>query len=156
MTRATDLPKEARAFLDALAIGESGGADDDNAYSILFGGDHFSVLDPTQPNITTWPDDFPIWNGYWIRGIPTHAAGRYQFEPRTWAGLGGGSFDPVHQDHMAWVLACQVMVTLPGVLIAPTDGELQSIANRLHSTWTSLNPNTFSTRYRACLSAIQS
>lgn len=143
MTRLTtsDLPKEAIAFLDAVAIGESGGADDDAAYSILFGGSHFDISEG-------WPASFPQWAGIWVGGLPTHAAGRYQFEPATWRGLGDGSFDPAHQDAMAWKLAQQSMAQL---LVELQNQELQWVAKRLNSQWSSLSPMTFPARYVTCL-----
>jgi hypothetical protein len=161
MTRATDLPKEARAFLDALAVGESGGKDDDAAYSVLFGGSHFFIMADsstvmitsqrqTFPGTKAWPGDFPNWPGVWIGGVPTHAAGRYQFEPATWRGLGGGSFDPVSQDHRAWALACEVMPSLLTHLQA--NNGLAQVALNLQSTWTSLSSTTFPKRYATALS----
>jgi muramidase (phage lysozyme) len=149
MTRATDLPKEARAFLDALAFGESGGADDDAAYTIYFGGSHFTLLNH-EPE---WPVDFPQWHGVWIGGLPTHAAGRYQFEPATWRGLGGGSFDPVSQDHKAWQLARQNYIGGSGILLS--DLVAQSVAiETLQPTWTSLSAATFPKRYAAALAKL--
>lgn len=169
MTRATDLSNEARAFLDALAIGESGGADDDAAYSILFGGGHFSLSasgdlliyekdqHPDAFALGGWPSNFPQWSGVWIDGEPTHAAGRYQFEPATWKGLGGGSFDPVRQDHMAWQNAKECMENINAIesWLAGSDADLQWIAKRLYNQWTSLNPATFPQRYRNALAKLQ-
>jgi lysozyme len=144
MTVATDLPPQARAFLDALAIGESGGASDDAAYSVLFGGSHF----PIPP----WPTTFPQWDGVSLHGVRTHAAGRYQFEPATWRGLQAQlhlpDFSPASQDRAAWALACQVRHGLLAELVA---GELDGIATALHSTWTSLSEETFAERYTAAL-----
>lgn len=150
MTIATDLPNEARAFLDALAVGESGGASDDAAYSVLFGGSHFAA--------PPWPAAFPVWAGEEIGGSMTHAAGRYQFEPATWREqqqrLTLSDFSPVSQDHAAWDLAQRVY---PNDLLAVLRGQPQfwgEVANALHSTWTSLNEATFSERYSAALAAL--
>ena len=147
MTRAADLPREARAFLDAIAIGESGGADDDAAYSILFGGGHFDER---------WPSDFPQWAGKRVGNSMTHAAGRYQFEPATWAGLGGGNFAPENQDLMAWALATEVYVRRTGnhLLDMLTADDLDGIGDALTSTWTSVTSETFAARYRGCLAKL--
>lgn len=149
MTRSVDLPKEARAFLDALAVGESGGKDDDAAYTIYFGGSHFHA--------PPWPAAFPNWDGVRVGGSMTHAAGRYQFEPATWrqqqAKLKLPDFSPASQDHAAWDLAAAVYhyrenTSLLGVLQAK---ELSGVASALHSTWTSLNEATLYKRYEAAL-----
>jgi hypothetical protein len=165
MPRAKDLPDYARAFLDAVAVGESGGASDDAAHSVLFGGSHFlwdgnaltivPVGTPIGP-ATAWPPTFPNWAGVWINGLPTHAAGRYQFEPRTYAGLGGGPFDPVSQDHRAWALAVQAMPSLPTGLQSGNPAALSGIASTLKSQWSSLDPATFPTRYTTALGALGS
>lgn len=183
MTRATDLPVEARAFLDALAVGESGGADDDGAYSILFGGGHFiygsegelTVLSKAQglprtfwPPAYGWPR-FPQWHGVWLHGVPTHAAGRYQFEPATWRDVAGRialpDFSPVSQDHAAWLLACEVyhrkgadpVATGGGLLAAlqiAATPEILDVVAALKTTWTSLSAATFPARYRAALAKL--
>lgn len=167
MTRATDLSNNARALLDAIAIGESGGADDDAAYSVLFGGRYFFMLRGQNtpfitsarqpfPGTAAWPDNFPQWVGVWIGDLPTHAAGRYQFEPGTWVGLGGGSFDPISQDHKAWMLAQQAYQR-GGLSSLANDLQIEQVdfvAELLHSTWTSLSKDTFGDRYFACLARI--
>ena len=149
MTRATNLPVEARAFLDALAVGESGGKDDDAAYTVLFGGAHFNVEN------NAWPTAFPVWPGVWIGGVPTHAAGRYQFEPATWRAQQGRlslpDFSPVSQDIAAWNLAERVYGVYGGTLADDLAGNATYVAIRLRSTWTSLSPNTFPDRYRVAL-----
>ena len=144
LTRSVDLPKEARAFLDAVAVGESGGADDDAAYSVVFGGGHFAL---------PWPPGFPEWGGVRVGGVMTHAAGRYQFEPATWRGLGGGSFAPENQDGRAWQLACEVYRRVTGnqLLDMLEANDLRGIAEALRSTWTSLSEDTFPARYLAAL-----
>ena len=142
VTRSVDLPREARAFLDAVAVGESGGADDDAAYSVVFGGGHFGL---------PWPPGFPEWGGVRVGDSMTHAAGRYQFEPATWRGLGGGSFDPENQDGRAWQLAGEVK---PALLARLVSDSLDGLATALQSTWTSLSEDTFPERYRAALEKI--
>lgn len=189
MSRAALLPPEARAFLDALAVGESGGGDEDEDYAILYGGSHFvmcledagqpwtlRILDKgvawpyTQP-LNTWPASFPMWPGLWVNGLPTHAAGRYQFEPRTWVDLQFRlklpDFSPISQDLAAWRYACERIAGRGGNLLAslkaaddgsfhrPQRGvgqpDLQGVANGLITSWTSLRPSTFPGRYREAL-----
>lgn len=90
---ATDLPRHARAFLNATALGESAGA-----YDVRYtpnGGRRFA-LNGQHPRIFE-----PGPEG------PSSAAGRYQFTATTWDRMGGGEFTPYRQDHQAWVLAQQ-------------------------------------------------
>lgn len=167
MARYTALPVLAQAFLDAIAIGESGGADDDMAYSVLFGGTHFGTLetgsndDPVM--IAGGWDKFPQWPGVWIDGVPTHAAGRYQFEPGTWDEMGGGPFTPERQDLLAWQLAQKrcgpslaadlAAAAAIGTDDALTDAQistLSDIADVLKPTWASLDPATFPQRFIDC------
>lgn len=130
------IPLEGYAFLDALAVGESGGD-----YTILYGGGHFSDF-----------SKFPVWGGL----DDSHAAGRYQFEPATWAGeaakLHLKDFSPANQDIAAWDLAVHVYAhcarrNLEDDLCA---GVLGHVAGALHSTWTSLN-YLFLSRYDTAL-----
>jgi muramidase (phage lysozyme) len=183
MTRCTTLPTEARAFLDALAVGESGGADDDAAYSVLFGGGHFVpaiehfgiAIIPATGKISDylpwgddWPKMFPQWSGVWIHGVPTHAAGRYQFEPATWREqqqrLSLPDFSPVSQDLAAWDLAERVVYRgapsefgglLKTLISPPSGGTYAQIASVLKSTWSSLDHVTFPARYREALARYQ-
>ena len=90
---ATDLPPQARAFLNAIAGGESGGQ-----YNIRYtpkGGATFDDLS-RHPGIFE-----PGPHGR------SSAAGRYQFTRTTWDRLGGGDFSPAQQDRRAWQLAQQ-------------------------------------------------
>lgn len=80
---------EQRAFLDAIALKESGGS-----YTILSGGGDISI-DVGHPN---------------IKGSSgTTAAGRYQFTYGTWVDINGSNipFTPENQDAAAWSLAEQ-------------------------------------------------
>jgi muramidase (phage lysozyme) len=84
-----------RAVLDALAGGESGGAD---PYHETYGGGHFAG------------DQFPNFSATGPTGQPTSASGRYGFEKGTWQAqqrrLGlKGVFSPENQDIAAWDLA---------------------------------------------------
>lgn len=174
--RAQALAPEAAAFLGALAIGESdpGVTGSDAVYSVLFGDSHFlmaagspgapaylAILTkeqgwPYKNPIKVWPAAFPAWDGVEIGGAMTHAAGRYQFEPRTWAGrqakLRLPDFSPVSQDLAAWDLAQTVYrrVTDEDLLSDLQSGDLADIAGSLHSTWTSLSAATFGQRFRQC------
>lgn len=177
------LPSEAMAFLGALAIGESDPevTGSDEAYSVLFGYAHFIMTGPVVSivkkgdpwpaganPVNRWPATFPQWPGVWVaigggHYAPTHAAGRYQFEPRTWAGqqqkLKLPDFGPVSQDLAAWDLARSVygLKLQPRSLLVDLQvGNLDSVATALHSTWTSLSSDTFADRYNQCLSGISS
>lgn len=140
-----------KAFLDALARGESepASAPYGDGYTILFGGSRFTNF-----------SHFPNWAGVRFGGSMTHAAGRYQFQPRTFADCAARlklpDFSPESQDAAAWDLAKRVYWRLKGsnldvALSAASDELLAGAASALHSTWTSLSPNKFPSRYRAAL-----
>ena len=138
------MPDYRKAFLDALAEGESGGD-----YSILCGGGHFDDF-----------SQFPDWDGIEGPAGISHAAGKFQFEPRTWAEcaarLGLKDFSPAAQDAAAWDLAQRVYWAvkrgnLLTVLAMENDLALAGVATALHSTWTSLSPKTFPVRFRTAL-----
>lgn len=145
-----------QAFLDALAVGESDPVakrEGISPYFILLGGGSFEHL----PGDAT---GFPIWAGLHGSWGVSHAAGRYQFQPGTWASmaarLGLTNFrDPAQQDAAAWDLATSVYshVAARDLLSDLTSDMLDLVASALQSTWTSLNPNTFPTRYRMALSS---
>lgn len=138
---ASSIPLEGRAFLNALAIGESGPTPD---YTILYGGGHFA----TAPAWT-----FPTWAG----NDNSHAAGRYQFEPATWqtvsAAAGLKDFSPDNQDMGAWWLAKYDYNRRSGrdLLSDLRSGVLENVATVLQPTWTSLNASTFPGRYSEAL-----
>lgn len=91
---ATDLPAHARAFLNGVAGGESGGR-----YDIRYtpkGGVAFQGFDRHPRIYEKGPHG------------KSSAAGRYQFTYKTWKGLmGDAPFTPQNQDHAAWKLAQQ-------------------------------------------------
>lgn len=141
----TDIPIEGLALLDAIAVGESGGKADDDAYTILYGGGHF-----------TGYGAFPQWAGK----NNSHAAGRYQFEPATWAetaaALGLKDFSPASQDAGAWWLAQRDFKARSGddLLVYLKSGmTLTVVATVLKGTWTSLSPVTLPNRYAAALAS---
>lgn len=85
-----ELAAEQKAFLDAIALKESGGS-----YTALSGGGDIS-LDGGHPNITG--------------PAGSTASGRYQFTYGTWVDINGGvnaPFTPENQDFAAWNLAEQ-------------------------------------------------
>jgi muramidase (phage lysozyme) len=136
-----------RAFLETLGQGEGG-----NDYGALFGGGHTNDL-----------SQFPQWSGVQTAGGMTHAAGRYQFEPETWAraaaALGLTDFSPASQDRAALWIAQQDYNARTGRNL---NADLQStdpmviskVFQQLHSTWPSLFGNygqvkTFAERLKA-------
>ena len=89
------LDEVARAFLDAIAVGETYDPVD---YNELVGGNKFAGY-----------EHFPVWEGRRFSTGISHAAGRYQFQPATWATLQAElrlpDFSPASQDIAAWTLA---------------------------------------------------
>jgi muramidase (phage lysozyme) len=91
----SDLPPYARAFLNSISAGESGGA-----YNVRYspnGAVQFD-LNGQHPRIF---EKGPAG--------PSSAAGRYQFTATTWDALTGGNvpFTEANQDYWAWELAKQ-------------------------------------------------
>jgi len=143
----TDIPIEGLALLDAIAVGESGGKADDAAYTILYGGGHF-----------TGYGAFPQWAGK----DNSHAAGRYQFEPATWAEAAAAlklpDFSPASQDAGAWWLAQRDFKARSNddlLTYLKSGMTLTVVATVLKQTWTSLSPVTLPSRYAAALAARQ-
>jgi muramidase (phage lysozyme) len=153
-------------FLEALLYAEGdepAKQEGISPYYILCGGGSFEKL----PRDAT---GFPLWNG--LRGSwgVSHAAGRAQFEPRTWAAqcaklhlalVSGYShiFDaPVNQDAAAWDLAATVYRSQVGrdLLEDLTAMSINSVGSALHLTWTSVSAATFPERYRAALAGAPS
>jgi muramidase (phage lysozyme) len=157
---AANLPREARALLDAIAQGESDPVAEKEGispYFILVGGGSFAGM----PNRDGY-NGFPEWDG---RRFPTgisHAAGRYQFEPATWKGIvrrftaGQPNFrNADDQDWGAWFLAKQDYGARTGTTLISDlkQGNLDSIGSTLNPTWTSMSDDTFADRYNAALEA---
>jgi muramidase (phage lysozyme) len=148
---AANLPREARAFLDAVAVGESDPSarhEGISPYFILYAGGSFEALPDREGYF-----GFPYWPGL----DNSHAAGRYQFEPATWKGIAetfpGGTpnfRDSGDQDWGAWFLA-QANYRVEPLLAALQAGRTLGIAAALKSTWTSLDESTFTDRYEAAL-----
>lgn len=139
---ATDLAPHQRAFLNAVAGGESGGK-----YNIRYtpsGGTTFDDLSKHPAIYEPGPEG------------PSSAAGRYQFVKSTWDRLGGGDFSPENQDRKAWQLATQDYNARTG---RDLDGDLQSggltpdIVKSLGPTWSAFktNPERHIATYRDSL-----
>lgn len=115
-----------QSFLSALALGESGGSA--NPYSVGYGG----------TDLTGSPTDqygFPTWSGVGN----THAAGAFQFQPGTWAGVAseyGLDFNnPQDQNAGAWYEAQKADPTLESDLQA---GNFSKVQSALAKIWPSV------------------
>lgn len=144
---ATDMEPEARAFLNTIAGGESGGR-----YNVRYtpgGGTNFE-LNGQHPGIF---EAGPAG--------PSSAAGRYQFTRTTWNRMGGGDFGPENQDRRAWQLAQQDYRTNTGRDLLGdlrSGGVTRDMLSSLRGTWAAFGSNadrhiaTYNTsmdRYRA-------
>ncbi len=151
---AANLPREARALLDAIAQGESDPMarhEGISPYFILYGGGSFEGY-PDRPGYYRFPE--------WPGKDNSHAAGRYQFQPATWLGIvprfkpATPKFrNPDDQDWGAWFLAqhdYQVRSGAP-LLNALTTGDIGDIGGILQPTWTSMSNATFPDRYTVAL-----
>ncbi len=122
---AGDLPAHARAFLNAVAGGESGGR-----YDIRYTPEGGATFD----DLTRHPAIFERRKD----GRLSSAAGRYQFTATTWDSLGGGDFSPANQDRQAWKLAQRDYRQITG---RDLDADLQTqgltlrIVDTLKGTW---------------------
>jgi muramidase (phage lysozyme) len=123
------------AFLTALRLGESGHAK--NAATLGVGG----------KDLLNYPRDewgFPKWEGY---GHPvSHAAGIYQFQPRTWqpyAAKYGLNFHIAQdQSAAAWYLAQDVCrIKHLDLCEALASKQYHAIEHVLSATWTSVTGN---------------
>ncbi len=151
---ASNLPREARALLDAIAQGESdpeAKREGISPYFILYRGGSFEKLANREGHY-----GFPAWPGK----DNSHAAGRYQFQPATWLGIRPrfGAWvpnfrHPDDQDWGAWFLAQHDYQarTHRELLTDLRAGGLGGIGHTLQPTWTSLSDGTFPQRYAAAL-----
>lgn len=138
-TASTDLPVEARAFLDTIAGPESRGA-----YNVRWGG-------PQGPQTF---DSFAAHPGIMAPGPqgPSSAAGRYQFVRSTWDPLaqryGARDFSPQTQDRVAWSWAQDEYRNSTGrdLLADLRDparrGDVQRVMSR-PSMWTTANMGAY-------------
>lgn len=127
---------QAKALLQTIGGGESGGYDD--PYHVLFGGGSFTG------------NQFPQWQGANVGGQMTHAAGRYQFQPATFKeaqqALNLPDFSPASQDKAAWWLAQRdYRQRTGGDLSADLNdpSKAKQISTALQPTWTSAGSDTW-------------
>ena len=112
------------AFLRVIRERESG--QDDLAYTVINGGQHFQV---------------PPWQHPWPSGTPTtqggRAAGAYQFLPSTWKRLADQydfpDFSPEYQD-----LGAVALIAGRGALDDIVDGRFEQAVAKCRPEWTSL------------------
>lgn len=120
----TTLEPHQRAFLDAIAAKESGGA-----YNIRYDGT------PTGAVFDTSTNQHPNVRVRLPNGDVSTAAGRYQFTKTTWDSISGGAaFTPENQDYYAWQLAKQAY---PGDLDSylKTNGTTSELLTDLSGQW---------------------
>jgi muramidase (phage lysozyme) len=123
---APELTPEGKGLLSTIAAHESRGD-----YSVLYGGGHFAG------------SQFPQWEGK----DNSHAAGAYQFQPATFAGVQSQrpdikDFSPANQDRAAWTLAQTDYHRRTGrdlTVDLKDPKQAENIARVLQPTWTSTN-----------------
>lgn len=127
---ATDLPPEARAFLNGVSAGESAGA-----YNIRYTPDGGKTFDISGGHPRIY-EDGPHGK--------SSAAGRYQFTYDTWKDYGGNDFSEAAQDRAAWQLAQdRYQAETGGDLLATlrSDGMTPRVQAVLTPTWQALKGN---------------
>lgn len=137
---APELTPDARGLLKTIARDESHGD-----YNVLYGGGHFAG------------DQFPQWAGL----DNSHAAGAYQFQPGTFAGVQRQrpditDFSPANQDRAAWHLAQVDYHRRTGrdlTIDLKDPMQHQRIASVLQPTWTSTNKPGWADRLTKNLAA---
>lgn len=139
--------KMQREFLDAIALGETAHRND--AY----------ILGVGTISVASYPRNkygFPIWPGL----KNSHAAGRYQFEPSTWARIAEryslNFSNPRDQDAGAWYLAESDYHARSGeqLVSALKRGAFDQVQKCLFATWPSVNGNGASPHGLAHLLAV--
>lgn len=139
---AEDMPGYQRAFLNSIAVGESGGA-----YNVRYtprGGETFQETGDHPRIFEKGPHG------------PSSAAGRYQFTATTWDDLGGGEFTRENQDRRAWELATRDYKARTGRELdrdLAKDGLTPQITKALAPTWAAFNskPDRYISEYEASL-----
>jgi muramidase (phage lysozyme) len=123
------------ALLNAVAAGETEGSRRrGSGYNMLYGGGTFVGY-----------ERFPQWAGKIVNGRPTHAAGRYQDQPGTWAEVAIRyhlpDFSPASQDEGNWQLAKQRYrrVTKRDLEADLSTLTLAFLIEGLQPTWASVN-----------------
>ncbi|HET9954986.1 MAG TPA: hypothetical protein VFQ61_10805, partial [Polyangiaceae bacterium] len=117
----------ARAFLDVIAWAEGTSGHGKDGYNITFGYHTFSSCD-RHPNILV------------CEGICSHAAGRYQFQPATYADYHMPNFWPENQDRAARLLALD-HIDLPDRVLTAT--EFANAVAGLNRVWASFPPSYY-------------
>jgi muramidase (phage lysozyme) len=134
-----DMPGYQRAFLNAIALGESGGA-----YNVRYtprGGQTFEETGDHPRIFEKGPHG------------PSSAAGRYQFTATTWDDMGGGAFTRENQDRKAWELAVRDYKARTGRNLdqdLAKDGLTPQITKALAPTWAAFNsaPDRYINEYQ--------
>lgn len=123
----TSIPDYGRAFLNAVALGESGGK-----YDVRYTPEGGATFDVSAGH-----------PGIFEKGPhgPSSAAGRYQHTLTTWRDQGGGQdFSPKMQDRMAWQLAQDRYKTVTGGDLSAAlqaNGMTEDVTKALAPTWVS-------------------
>lgn len=135
----SDMPGYQRAFLNAIALGESGGA-----YNVRYTPRGGATFDETG--------DHPRIFEKGPHG-PSSAAGRYQFTATTWDDMGGGPFTRENQDRKAWELAVRDYGKRTGRDLSADlakDGLTPQITKALAPTWAAFNskPDRYISEYQ--------
>lgn len=127
------------AFLSALALGETGGVS--NAYSLGYAPGGGVDLSTTAQHDAF---GFPVWSGFG----GSHAAGAFQFEPKTWdyeAAQHGLNFaNPADQNAAAWYEAQDTYAAKTGGRSLYQDlkaGDFSRLQDALKSIWPSVTGN---------------
>jgi muramidase (phage lysozyme) len=137
---APELTPEGKGLLTTIAAHESRGD-----YNVLYGGGHFAG------------NQFPQWAGL----DNSHAAGAYQFQPGTFAGVQRArpditDFSKPNQDRAAWYLAQTDYHRRTGrdlTVDLKDPSQAQNIASVLQPTWTSTNAPGWAKELQANLDA---
>lgn len=136
----SDMPGYQRAFLNSIALGESGGA-----YNVRYtprGGETFEETGDHPRIFEKGPHG------------PSSAAGRYQFTATTWDDMGGGAFTRENQDRKAWELAVRDYSKRTGRDLGrdlAKDGLTPQITKALAPTWAAFNsaPDRYISEYQS-------
>jgi muramidase (phage lysozyme) len=132
-TKATNLPKEVRAFLDVIAYAEGTGS----SYNIRYGGQRFTDLRKHPRIYSSSPWGTP--------GVGSDAAGRYQFLSKTWDDIikkvNLADFSPANQDHAAvFLIKKKSPSILEKIKKAHIRANFVSAIRALNCVWASLPP----------------
>ena len=128
-----------RAFLRVIRAGES--SQDDSAYSVMFGGEHFTSFADHPRRVVT------------AGRYTSTAAGAYQFLARTWDGLvkqyGFADFSPAAQD-----MAAVALIAGRGALADAMAGRCQAAITKCNREWASLPGSPYGQPMRSMAQAL--